>query len=82
MIQKIKKFFRLSNLARKIFWVARIFDATLPNFTNRRAIAPPVSYSYAVKNTRNEFFCVYVFAAQDNVEENKEENQPNLYLGL
>ena len=40
MIQKIKKCFRLSNTARKIFWVARIFDVTLPNFTNGKAIAP------------------------------------------
>ena len=45
MIQKIKKIFRLSNTAQKIFWVARIFDATLPNFTNGRAIAPPVPLS-------------------------------------
>ena len=37
--------FRLSNTARKIFWVARIFDATLPNFTNGRAIAPPAPLS-------------------------------------
>ena len=45
MIQKIKKMFRLSNTARKIFWVARIFDATLPNFTIGRAIAPPTPLS-------------------------------------
>ena len=44
MIQN-KKMFRLSNTARKIFWVARIFDATLPNFTNGRAIAPPAPLS-------------------------------------
>ena len=37
---KDKKIFKLSNTARKIFWVARIFDATVPNFTNGRAIAP------------------------------------------
>ena len=37
--------FRLSNTARKIFWVARIFDATRPNFTNGRAIAPPAPLS-------------------------------------
>ena len=49
---KDKKIFRLSNTDRKIFWVARIFDTTLPNFTNGRAIAPPlppclpVSYAY------------------------------------
>ena len=41
MIQKIKKIFRLSNPARKILWVAQIFDTTLPNFTNGRAITPP-----------------------------------------
>ena len=49
---KDKKIFRLSNTARKIFWVARIFDATLPNFTIGRAIAPPaplVSYAYGRK---------------------------------
>ena len=40
MIQQIK-IFRLSNPARKIFWVAQIFDATLPNFRNGRAITPP-----------------------------------------
>ena len=45
MIQNKKKMFRLSNTARKIFWVARIFDATLPNFTNGRAIAPPAPLS-------------------------------------
>ena len=45
MIQKIKKIFGLSNTARKIFWVARIFDATLPNFTNKRAIAFPAPLS-------------------------------------
>ena len=37
---KDKKNFRLSNTARKILWDARIFDATLPNFTHGRAIAP------------------------------------------
>ena len=42
---KDKKNFRLSNTARKIFWVARIFDATVPNFTNGRAIAPPAPLS-------------------------------------
>ena len=42
---KDKKIFRLSNTARKIFWVARIFDATLPNFTNGRAVAPPAPLS-------------------------------------
>ena len=42
---KDKKIFRLSNTARKIFWVARIFDATVPNFTNGRAIAPPAPLS-------------------------------------
>ena len=41
MIQQIKKIFRLSNPARKIFWVAQIFDTTLPNFRNGRAITPP-----------------------------------------
>ena len=45
MIQNKKKMFRLSNTARKIFWVARIYDATLPNFTNGRAIAPPAPLS-------------------------------------
>ena len=45
MIQKIKKIFRLSNTARKICLVARIFNATLSNFTNGRAIAPPVPLS-------------------------------------
>ena len=45
MIQNKKKMFRLSNTARKLFWVARIFDATLPNFTNGRAIAPPAPLS-------------------------------------
>ena len=45
MIQKIKKIFRLPNTARKIFWIARIFDATLPNSTNERAIAPPATLS-------------------------------------
>ena len=42
---KYKKNFRLSNTARKIFWVARIFDATLLNFTNERAIAHPAPLS-------------------------------------
>ena len=37
---KNKKKFKLSKTARKIFQVARIFDATLSNFTNGRAIAP------------------------------------------
>ena len=47
MIQKKKKIFRLSNPAREIFWVAQIFDTTLPNFRNGRAITPPpVSYAY------------------------------------
>ena len=45
MIQNKKKMFRLSNTARKIFWVAQIFDATLSNFTNGRAIAPPAPLS-------------------------------------
>ena len=45
MIQKIKQIFRLSNTARKIFCVARIFDATVSNFTNGRAIAPPAPLS-------------------------------------
>ena len=39
---KDEKNFRLSNTARKIFLVAQIFDVTLPNFTNGRAIAPPL----------------------------------------
>ena len=42
-----KKNFRLSNPARKIFWVAQIFDTTQPNFTNGRAITPPPPVSYA-----------------------------------
>ena len=49
MIQQITKIFRLSNPAQKIFWVAQIFDSTLPNFRNGRAItppSPPVSYAY------------------------------------
>ena len=48
MIQQITKIFRLSNPDRKIFWVAQIFDSTLPNFRNGRAITPlpPVSYAY------------------------------------
>ena len=54
MIQKIKNIFRLSNSARKIFWVARIFDATLPNFTNGRAINPLSSVSYAYGNNCNK----------------------------
>ena len=57
MIKEIKKNFRLSNTARKIFWVAQIFDATLPNFTNGRAITPPpcppVSYAYVYNKNSN-----------------------------
>ena len=48
MIQQITKIFRLwSNTARKIFWVAQIFDTTLPNFRNGRVITPPPPVSYA-----------------------------------
>ena len=41
MIQKIRKIFRLSSTARKIFWVAQIFDAT-----GDRPSCPSVSYAY------------------------------------
>ena len=48
---KDKKTFRLSNTAQKIFGVARIFDATVPNFTNGRAIASLAPLSPTPMNT-------------------------------
>ena len=56
IIQKIKKIFRLSNTARKIFCIARIFDATLPHFTNGRAIALPAPLSPTSMRTKTAKF--------------------------